>query len=171
MRAVPELVCLPPADAYALLAGRRPEPTPARWDTDYPMTETLDAIAMLLAAHEAMTGVRVTTRRPLWWIFQIVVDGLVVGDISFHGPPADSSPRTVEVGYGVVPSWRGRGVATRACALVLETAWADGADLVIAETAPGNVASQKVLLSNGFRRRPDGVFMISRRHLQGGPGG
>jgi ribosomal-protein-alanine N-acetyltransferase len=84
----------------------------------------------------------------------------VVGDIGFHGPP--SPERAVEIGYSVVPAWRGHGVATRACALILQQAWEDGADSVVAETDDGNVASQAVLLRNGFQRRPDGVFMINR---------
>ena len=56
---------------------------------------------------------------------------------------------------------RGRGVASRACALILQQAWRDGADTVAAETDDGNVASQAVLLRNGFERRPDGVFAIN----------
>ena len=70
-------------------------------------------------------------------------------------------------------SWRSRSatawyppggawVASRACALILQQAWQDGADTVVAETDADNVASQAVLLRNGFQRRPDGVFMINR---------
>ena len=66
------------------------------------------------------------------------------------------------IGYSVVPAWRRRGVASRACALILQQAWQDGADTVVAETDADNVASQAVLLRNGFQRRPDGVFMINR---------
>ena len=68
----------------------------------------------------------------------------------------------VEIGYSVVPAWRGRGVASRACALIVQQAWQDGAESVVAETDDDNVASQAVLLRNGFQRRPDGVFMIKR---------
>jgi RimJ/RimL family protein N-acetyltransferase len=46
--------------------------------------------------------------------------------------------------------------------LIVEQAWQDGAEIVIAETDDDNVASQAVLLRNGFQRRPDGVFMIKR---------
>jgi RimJ/RimL family protein N-acetyltransferase len=42
----------------------------------------------------------------------------------------------------------------------LEQAWQDGAEIVLAEADHDNVASQAVLLSNGFHRRGDGVFMI-----------
>jgi ribosomal-protein-alanine N-acetyltransferase len=97
---------------------------------------------------------------PAWWIHQIVVDGVVVGDIGFHGPP--SPEFEVEIGYSVVPAWRRRGIATRACALIVQQAWQDGAFTVVAETDADNVASQAVLLRNGFQRRSDGVFKINR---------
>ena len=89
-----------------------------------------------------------------------MVDGVVVGDIGFHGPP--SPEFAVEIGYSVVPACRGRGIATRACALILQQAWQDGAFTVVAETDADNVASQAVLLRNGFQRRSDGVFKINR---------
>jgi [ribosomal protein S5]-alanine N-acetyltransferase len=146
----------------------RPEPKPLRpepvegqqpaWHPEYPLPDSLDAIAMVIAAHEAMTGA--VQQPPTWWIHQIVVDGVVVGDIGFHGPPG--LEKAVEIGYSVVPAWRRRGVATWACEVILQQAWQDGAEIVIAETDQDNVASQAVLLGNGFRRRPDGVFMIKR---------
>jgi RimJ/RimL family protein N-acetyltransferase len=128
------------------------------WHPEYPLADSLDAIAMVIAAHGAMTGA--IEDPPAWWVHQIVVDGVVVGDIGFHGPPARE--KVVEIGYSVVPAWRGRGVASRACDLILQQAWQDGAKTVVAETDHDNVASQAVLLGNGFRRRPDGVFMIKR---------
>jgi RimJ/RimL family protein N-acetyltransferase len=44
----------------------------------------------------------------------------------------------------------------------LRQAWQDGAETVVAETDHDNVASQAVLLANGFRRRSDGIFVIKR---------
>jgi RimJ/RimL family protein N-acetyltransferase len=160
-----QLLPLPVGVARLMLAGRlRSEvvkghqAATSRWHREYPMLDSVDAIAMLFAAHRAMTGT--VKDSPAWWIHQIIVDGVVVGDIGFHGPP--SPEREVEIGYSVVPAWRGQGVATRACSLILQQAWQDGADTVVAETDDGNVASQAVLLRNGFRRRPDGVFAIDR---------
>jgi RimJ/RimL family protein N-acetyltransferase len=138
----------------------RPEPEPVEgpfsWHAEYPMPDSLDAIALALASHHAMTGK--IGDPPAWWVHHIVVDGVVVGDIGFHGPPGPE--RTVEIGYSVVPAWRGHGVASRACDLILQRAWQDGAEVVIAETDHHNVASQAVLLRNGFRRGPDGIFTI-----------
>jgi [ribosomal protein S5]-alanine N-acetyltransferase len=142
-----------------LIAGLRPEPVESLpWHPEYPLADSFDAIAMAFAAHQAM-GYAVA-EPPAWWVHQIVVDGVVVGDIGFHGPPGPE--KAVEIGYSVVPAWRRRGVASWACSLILQQAWQDGAAIVIAETDHDNVASQAVLLANGFRRRSDGVFMITR---------
>jgi RimJ/RimL family protein N-acetyltransferase len=145
-----DLMLLPlPVDVgrRMLAGGLRPEPGQPRWHAEYPLPDSLDAIAMALVAHEAMTGT--VDKHPAWWVHQIVVDGVVVGDIGFHGPPGPD--QTVEIGYSVVPAWRGRGVARLACKLILQQAWQDGAEMVIAETDHDNVASQAVLLGNGFR--------------------
>lgn len=154
------LVPLPVAVAgRMLISGLRTEPVEAHdpvWHPEYPLPESMDAIAMALAAHEAMIGA--IEEPPDWWIHQIVVDGVVVGDIGFHGPPGPD--KVVEIGYSVVPAWRRRGVASRASELILQQAWQDGAEIVLAEADHDNVASQAVLLSNGFHRRGDGVFMI-----------
>jgi RimJ/RimL family protein N-acetyltransferase len=139
----------------------RPEPVegqPPPWHPEYPLPDSIDAVAMLFAAHGVMQGA--INDSPAWWIHQILVDGVVVGDIGFHGPPTPEL--AVEIGYSVVPAWRGRGIATRACALIVQQAWHDGAFAVVAETDADNVASQAVLLRNGFQRRPDGVFKINR---------
>jgi RimJ/RimL family protein N-acetyltransferase len=139
----------------------RPEPVEGQqptWHRQYPLPDSIDAIALLFAAHRAMLGA--VSESPKWWIHQIVVDGVVVGDIGFHGPPTPEM--AVEIGYSVVPAWRRRGVASRACALILQQAWQDGADTVVAETDADNVVSQMVLLRNGFQRRSDGIFLINR---------
>jgi RimJ/RimL family protein N-acetyltransferase len=144
-----------------LIAGLPPEPVEPHsppWHPEYPLPDSLDAIAMAFAAHQAMEYP--VAEPPAWWVHQIVVDGVVVGDIGFHGPPGPE--KAVEIGYSVVPGWRRRGVASWACSLILQQAWQDGAEIVLAETDHDNVASQAVLLANGFRRRPDGVFMITR---------
>jgi RimJ/RimL family protein N-acetyltransferase len=152
------LRALPLPEAWALLAGTPNVPEGLRYHPDYPSTDTVDALAMLVSAHEAISGP--LREAPAWWLHQIVVDGLVVGDGGFHGPPTAAGE--VEIGYQVVPGWRRRGVATRVCRLLLELAWADGAAVVQAETTADNRASQGVLRRTGFRRRADGVYTTSR---------
>ncbi len=155
-----ELRALPVAEALALLAGSAgPGPGP-RWHLDYPMSETLDALGMLTEAH-AVAG-WAAMDEPQWWLQQIVLDHEVVGDVGFHGPPPADGPVEVEIGYNVVEGLRGLGIATRACALLLERAWAAGADAVAAETTTGNVASQRVLLRNGFVHQGDNRYLICR---------
>lgn len=153
-RAAPEKLRSAPGKLRPELVEGQPPP----WHPEYPLPDSIDAVAMLFAAHGAMLGA--INDSPAWWIYQIVVDRVVVGDIGFHGPP--SPELAVEIGYSVVPAWRGRGIATRACAVIVQQAWQDGAFAVVAETDADNVASQAVLLRNGFQRRPDGVFKINR---------
>lgn len=152
-----ELRPWPLVTARALLAGQR---VPAAdWHEDYPLPDTTTALAMVLAAYEVDGPL---TEAPRWWVQQVLCDGQVVGDVGFHGPPAADGPVEVEIGYGIVPPCRGRGIATAACGQLLELAWRQGAGTVLAETEPPNLASRRVLQRLGFRQRPDGTFAISR---------
>jgi ribosomal-protein-alanine N-acetyltransferase len=164
------LLPLPVEIARRILAGKLrralpPEPSSEQlpsWHPEYPLPDSIDAIAMVFAAHAAVQNA--IAEPPAWWIHQIVVDDVVVGDIGFHGPPGPEG--AVEIGYTVVPAWRRRGVAGRACNLILQQAWQDGAEIVVAETDHDNVASQAVLLGNGFQQRSDGVFVLTRPEVQ-----
>ena len=138
--------------------GTEPRDT-VHWHPGYPLPDTVDALSMLLAAHEAMGTV---SSLPRWWVHEIRVGGQVVGDVGFHGPPAGSGVAVVEIGYAVVPELRGRGVATRAVGLLLDLAWRDGAAQVLAETDDANAASQAVLARTGFRRRLSGDWAVDR---------
>ncbi|SDT40499.1 Protein N-acetyltransferase, RimJ/RimL family [Friedmanniella luteola] len=150
----------PVAAARRLVEGVAPAPADAAgWHPDYPLPETVDVLAMLLAAHAAMGTL---AGLPRWWVHEIRVDGAVVGDVGFHGPPAAEGPAVVEIGYAVVPPLRRRGVASRAVAQLLDVAWADGADQVLAGTDDDDVASQGVLRRTGFRRRLAGDWAVRR---------
>ena len=62
------------------------------------------------------------------------------------------SPEVFTVGYGVVPSARGRGVATEALALLVEFAWNLPAPRrLLAHVEPWNTASVRVAERAGFR--------------------
>ena len=146
------------ATARALLLGTLERP--GDWHPEFPADGTLTAVRMLLETY-AVLGL--DPGRSPWWFFGIVADGVVVGDAGFHGPPPAEGPAEVEVGYQVAPSARGRGVATRACALLLEHAWRHGAALVRAEVEPDNpdgLASRAVLRANGFRPTARGDFVV-----------
>jgi RimJ/RimL family protein N-acetyltransferase len=62
-------------------------------------------------------------------------------------------PGTAELGYWLIESARGRGVGSRAVALVARWALTDGGlDRLEALVVPENLASQRVLERAGFRR-------------------
>lgn len=80
--------------------------------------------------------------------YQILEDGKVIGGIGFHGPPRAG---VAEVGYGVVPAVRGRGVATQALRLAVEIARCSGkVSRLVGRTTPDNLASQQVMRSVGM---------------------
>jgi RimJ/RimL family protein N-acetyltransferase len=151
---------LPLAESTALLAGRGEPPRGLIWDADYPTSDTLIALDLLMSAHAAVDS----SPGQRWWLHQIVVGAggqdLVVGDIGFHGPPLSGARAVVEIGYAVVPSWRGRGIATHACRVLLAQAWRDGADVVRAEAE--RPASRAVLRKCGFQARSAPWFEVSR---------
>ena len=88
------------------------------------------------------------TRSDPFGYYQILEEGVVVGGIGFHGPPRGG---LVEVGYGVVESVRGRGLATDALRQILRFA-ASRPDVsrIRGRTSPDNIASQKVMLAGGM---------------------
>lgn len=76
-------------------------------------------------------------------------DGLVVGDLGFHRPPADGA---VEVGFGLAESARGNGYATEALAELARWAFTQpGVSQITARTTQSNLPSQGVLERAGFR--------------------
>jgi RimJ/RimL family protein N-acetyltransferase len=83
---------------------------------------------------------------PASWI--IIEQGEVVGLCSVTRPPRAG---VVDIGYGIAPSRQGRGICTRAIADVVR--WAGtrpDVTALTAETSPANIASQRVLVRNGF---------------------
>lgn len=81
--------------------------------------------------------------------WMLVDDGEVVALCSYIAPP---TPRgEVEIGYGVAPERRGSGYGSQISKLLLEAARGDPrVQALTAETALGNIASQRMLVGNGF---------------------
>jgi RimJ/RimL family protein N-acetyltransferase len=74
-----------------------------------------------------------------------------IGSAGFKGPPDPEG--VVEIAYGIVPGFEGRGYATEAAAALVGFAAASGsARLVRAHTAPMSNASTRVLAKCGFRQ-------------------
>lgn len=130
------------ADVSAVLAGRR---MPG-WAADFP-AEGDRAIAAYIAEHPAALeefGQRQIIERET---------GEVVGAIGLFWPPSDEG--SLEFGYGVVESRRGRGYATEAARAIVEFArTAPGVDEVFATVDPANPASVRVLANLGLDRLP-----------------
>jgi len=92
------------------------------------------------------------------WVFGFaIVDratNTVIGNASFKGAP--DSEGVVEIAYGVVPGFEGRGFATEAAGLLVTFAFADPrVRLARAHTRHDNVASARVLQKNGFAKIGD----------------
>lgn len=139
------LILVSPDDAADMLAGRHQ----ARWHPDYPRRDDVDAASL------------VRPDQP-WGPRHIVLGALAVGSIGFFGPPVDGE---VEVGYGLVPEVRGRGVATEALTAVLRETDLLGV-AVRASVEPGNTASVRVLAKAGFTQlrgaTADGELVMAR---------
>jgi [ribosomal protein S5]-alanine N-acetyltransferase len=75
-------------------------------------------------------------------------DGRIVGSCGFKTAPVQGQ---VEVGYGVAEVARGNGAATAALQSLVSRAFDAGATSVLAEVAPTNHASTRVVLKAGFK--------------------
>lgn len=110
--------------------------------------EGLDAPDVLAWLARKALEVEAAIGHPGAWL--VASGDEVVGLISFKDCPSRGpSGDRVEIGYGIVPSARRRGHATRAVGLVAAFAGRELIELV-AETHETNAASREVLLRNGF---------------------
>lgn len=73
----------------------------------------------------------------------------IVGGCGFKTVPKQGR---VDVGYGVAPAARGKGAATAALDVLLRKAFEAGATELLAEVAPDNAASTRVVQKAGFER-------------------
>lgn len=83
--------------------------------------------------------------------FFVVLRGsrLVIGSAGFKGPP--DSDGTVEIAYGIVPSFEGQGYATEAATALVDYATVTAhARRIVAHTLPESNASTRVLEKCGF---------------------
>ncbi|MFI9200580.1 GNAT family N-acetyltransferase [Streptomyces sp. NPDC053048] len=126
-------------EATAVVAGdRRPG-----WAEDFP-AEGDGVVAGLFGEFPAWLGA---------YGHRLVVErdsGSVVGSIGLFWPPNDG---TLEIGYGIVPSRRGRGYAPEATRALAEFALtAPDVHTVFANVELANPASVRVLEKAGFER-------------------
>ncbi|GAA5140863.1 hypothetical protein GCM10023340_01680 [Nocardioides marinquilinus] len=119
-------------DAAAMREGRRD----VRWHPQYPRPDDV------AAAETVRTGTNTFGPR------HVVLDRLAVGTVTCHAPPEVAGPE-LEVGFGLVPDARGRGVATEAL-LGYATALEALGLRVRGAARPENRASLRVLAKAGF---------------------
>jgi RimJ/RimL family protein N-acetyltransferase len=114
------------------------------WADDFPFEGDVGAVRGFLRATAAHGE-----QRPFgYYRITRLADGRAVGGVGFKGRPTGGC---VEIGYGLVPSARGRGYAAEAVAVLLAVAASHGLSRVIADTTLDNVASQRTLVRAGFR--------------------
>ena len=131
-------------EARALLKGQAQPDLP--WVPDYPVEGSL------IAAEAYVRAIEAGQQLGPYGMYQIIVtkQGVVVGDIGFHGPPDPA--HSVTVGYGLAPSARGHGYATEALRALI--AWAmtqPEVRRVEADAVHANLASQRVMERAGMR--------------------
>jgi GNAT superfamily N-acetyltransferase len=87
---------------------------------------------------------------PTVWLIVRRADGRILGDLGTHGPP--DTEGSVEIGYSLAPSARGKGIGTAAvAALVGRLASVPGIRRLTAVTGAQNTASRRLLERQGFR--------------------
>ncbi|PJN34376.1 GNAT family N-acetyltransferase [Streptomyces sp. CB02959] len=75
---------------------------------------------------------------------RVGTDEALAGTIDLRFAAEGLSPGQVNVAYGLYPSWRGRGLATRAVILVSRYAASEGAKEAVIRVEPENAASAAV---------------------------
>ncbi|GAA2219537.1 GNAT family N-acetyltransferase [Streptomyces nogalater] len=127
------------AEAAAVLDGTRSP----RWADDFP-AEGDRVIAALFERHPAWLGA---------YGHRLIIErdgGSVVGSIGLFWPPTGG---TLEIGYGIVASRRGRGYAPEAARALAEFALtAPDVHTVTADVELSNPSSIRVLEKAGFQR-------------------
>jgi RimJ/RimL family protein N-acetyltransferase len=157
-----ELRLIPLAVARALADPAADLPDEPSWAPGYPLPGTRVAARHLV--EQADTGAGYGR----WGMFQLSLreTGEVIGDIGYHGPPDPAG--TVEIGYGIVEQYRGRGLVGEAAVAICELTWSrPEITRIIARTEQDDGPSGGVLRHAGFR--DDGVidgmrhFSLDRR--------
>ncbi len=115
------------------------------WVDDYPTEGDLMIANLLLQA-----GTQSPPQTCTAFTLRSRSTGLALGGVGFKGEHLDGDFRAMEIGYGLAESVHGQGFGTEAVAGLIAIAREKGMAQLCAETDFSNLASQKVLLRNGF---------------------
>jgi [ribosomal protein S5]-alanine N-acetyltransferase len=86
-------------------------------------------------------------------------DSMIIGEIGGKGAPDENG--VIEIGYGIVPKYEGKGYATEAVrAFVHWLKQCPEVHKVAAECAKENIASKRVLEKAGFRLKRENSGML-----------
>jgi RimJ/RimL family protein N-acetyltransferase len=124
------------------------DPGSSSWAHGFPLPGTRIAARNLVEQAESAGG----GGSGLWGMFHIVLreTGKVIGDIGFHGPPSETG--IVEIGFGIVEQYRGRGLVGESVVAICGLAWSrPEVTRIIARTDQDNAPSAGVLRHAGFR--------------------
>ena len=120
------------------------------------MIESMDSDELRTAYGEMLSGCKRDPENRIWyapWRMILKDNNTYIGDLCFKGPVHENA---VEIGYGVLPEYEGKGYTTEAVQAMTQWAFSnDGVMFVEAETEAENKASQRILEKCGFT--PDGI--------------
>jgi RimJ/RimL family protein N-acetyltransferase len=130
-------------EALAVFRGEREG---RAWAPDYPTEGDLVVAGIVVEAGEHYDEATVYGVQQV----RLAATGEAIGGIGFvHAPDAHGE---AEIGYGLAASAQGHGLATEAVTAVAAWAAEQGLRVLVALTAPDNLASQGVLARCGFSR-------------------
>ena len=121
------------------------------WAADYPTDGDVVICSLVLRSVDAGVDYQppsvITPWTGPWQVCARSDQGdIVIGGIGFKGGPVNG---TIEIGYGIAESARGHGYVTESVRALVQLV--SNIDVsVIAETEPGNSASERVLQRCGF---------------------
>lgn len=117
-----------------------------------------DSEELRQAYSEMLSGCEENPEQRIWyapWKMILKRENVYIGDLGFKGPQKNNA---VEIGYGILKEYEGQGFTTEAVKALTEWAFAnEDIYFVEAETAPDNIASQRVLQKNGFTADGEGA--------------
>lgn len=135
------LIIIPPEDLRVLSASAKPS-TPG-------YTCAVDALPPHFVATRALE--QMTAGVPACWCstFYVIATANqhIVGSCGFKHAPMNGM---VEIGYGISPDCRKQGAATSAVQALLQLAFEGGAQQVMAQVNPENLASTRLVQKLGF---------------------
>ncbi len=128
------------------------------WAPGFPQEGDVSIARLVLIADESVAG-----EVSIWGPWEVrTARGALIGTAGFQGPPCEGE---VEIGYGIAPEHRGRGLASEAVAALLEVARSAGASATMARVDRDNTASRRVLDRHHFQvvGGPDHAGVLTMR--------